>query len=128
MPTRLGDAYSAYWTDASTFVLTFTQSDTPDVPPPLHRGLKIRAVGDVRTQLYNAPPSRSAAALAQTSPPQIVSFVARDADNADLEFGEGDELEIVFERAARPPVRICEDAVSTGAGAPDVDPCGDSGG
>ena len=50
LPTRLGDEYAATWTDASTFVITLTRSATPALPPPLHRGLGIGVVGDVRTQ------------------------------------------------------------------------------
>ena len=50
LPTRLGDEYAATWTDASTFVVTLTRSATPALPPPLHRGLGIGVVGDVRTQ------------------------------------------------------------------------------
>ena len=77
LPTRMGDAYAATWTDASTFVLTLTRSATPALPPPLHRGLGIGVVGDVRAHLLNAPPSRSRAVLPQSSPPMIVRFEAR---------------------------------------------------
>jgi len=34
-----------------------TRSATPAQPPPLHRGLGISVVGEVRTQQLDAPPS-----------------------------------------------------------------------
>ena len=61
----------------------------------------------MHTQQLNAPASRSRAALAQTSPPEIVRFVARDDDNADEVLSVGDVLEIGFDRAARPPAQLC---------------------
>ena len=67
----------------------------------------------MRTHLLNAPPSRSRAVLPQSSPPRIVRFEARDDDNADEALGEGDVLEIRFDRAARPPAQLCASAASS---------------
>ena len=89
----------------------------PLQPPPLHRGFAISVVGEVRTQRLNAPPSRSGAALPQSSPPQIVRFEARDVDNADEVVSAGDALEIVFDRLARPPARLCSGRAEGGCAA-----------
>ena len=118
LPSRVGDDFSAAWSDGSTFVLTLTSSASPAWPVQL--GLSVRVEGDVRTPVLNAPPSSSSAVLPQPRPPAIVSFVASDADNADAALGAADTLTISFDRLARPQAAACSPVA--------VWPCASSGG
>ena len=101
LPGRVGDTLGASWLDSSTLQLEMITTAQPEWPVQL--GLHAALVGDLRSPLQNAPPSRSAATLVSPVMPMIVSAIASDADNADALLGIGDKVRIEFDRPARPP-------------------------
>ena len=105
LPQRVGDQLAAAWTDTSTLELTLVSTAQPEWPVQV--GLRARVVGDMRSPLLNAPPSRGDATLVHAPFPRILSFTARDADNLDDAFSVGDVLTIQFDRRAQPTAQAC---------------------
>ena len=105
LPNRVGDFMTASWIDASTFELMMSTTAQPEWPVQL--GLRAAVVGELRSPLQNAPPSRSAGALGHAPMPQISSAAAADADNGDVALSAGDQLSITFDERARPSLDAC---------------------
>ena len=100
----LGVDYSGLWTDASTLVVTITNST--DAAAAL--GVATVSMRDVRGGLlFNAAGNSASVSgsavlggsFGSSDPPAITGFVIEDLDNADTAYGEGDSLFIVFDRA-----------------------------
>ena len=94
----LGDSYSGEWVDASTFAARLL---TPGETAPRFGHTLVNVTGDVRNAAgepsTKMAPAYLGGAYDTGQPPALVGYDARDPDNGDVLWSDGDQLLLSFD-------------------------------
>ena len=106
----LGADYSGIWRDDSTFVVTILDATGAGDGPQINStsGALVSIAGELRNAPRTSAPSSSSHRMQSggfgdsTASPKLLSFYARDVDNANASYDVGDQLVVQFDRAVWP--------------------------